>query len=456
MTGASKAARVKTAGLSPAPDRYLQKRADGGYRYRRRIPDRFAALVGADWSRCSLRTGDLALARQRRDAQERADDELWGSLVAGDPRPAAFARYEAARLRAQALGFSYAPAADLAATAPLDEILRRLAALGQAGGAGAPARDIDALLGAIDFPTVSVSDAFRIYTDEIEAGQRARKSPAQYASWLKVKKRAVGNFIAVCGDVPIGSIGRVHAQKFHKHWLGRVAAGEVGVSRAERDFGNIRALWRDYMRFAGLPDDMNPFRNLSFGKEFKRSRPPIPAEWIAKKILKRGALGMLKDEARAVLLVMIETGARPSEICNLPADHICLDAKVPHIKIAPTKEFEIKTDSSVREIPLLGVALAAMKKHPHGFPRYRDKATSWSNLVNKRLRESKLLPKGCSVYSLRHSFEDRMKEAGVDEGLRRQLMGHADSRPRYGGGGAMEWRRDELAKITLPFDPRSV
>lgn len=447
---------MKSAGLTPSPDRYLQKRSDGGYRYRRRIPDRFASIVGSKWSRCSLRTGDLALARQRRDAQERADDELWGALVAGDARPAALARYEAARLRAQALGFQYATAADLAATAPLDEILRRFTALGQAGGAAAPSRDIDALLGLVDLPVILVSDAFRIYTDEIEAGQRARKSPAQYASWLKVKKRAVANFIAICGDVPVTDIGRAHAQKFHKHWLDRVAAGDVGVSRAERDFGNIRALWRDYMRYAGLAEEPNPFRNLSFGKEFKQSRPPIPADWITKKILKRGALAMIKDEARAILLIMIETGARPSEICNLPPDHIRLDAKVPHIKIAPTKGFEIKTDSSVREIPLLGVALAAMKKHPNGFPRYRDKATSWSNLVNKRLREHKLLPKGCSVYSLRHSFEDRMKEAGVDEGLRRQLMGHADSRPRYGGGGAMEWRRDELAKITLPFDPRSV
>jgi hypothetical protein len=33
----------------------------------------------------------------------------------------------------------------------------------------------------------------------------------------------------------------------------------------------------------------------------------------------------------------------------------------------------MKTDDSRRDIPLVGVALKVMRKHPEGFPRYRDK-----------------------------------------------------------------------------------
>jgi hypothetical protein len=46
-----------------------------------------------------------------------------------------------------------------------------------------------------------------------------------------------------------------------------------------------------------------------------------------------------------------------------------------------------------------------------------------------------------------------MKEAGLDEELRRILMGHAIDRPRYGSGGSLKWRMGELKRIELPFDP---
>lgn len=55
------------------------------------------------------------------------------------------------------------------------------------------------------------------------------------------------------------------------------------------------------------------------------------------------------------------------------------------------------------------------------------------------------------IYSLRHSFEKRMLEAGLDYGLRCLLMGHKNSRPSYGDGGSMSYRRNELLKIAHPM-----
>jgi len=52
-----------------------------------------------------------------------------------------------------------------------------------------------------------------------------------------------------------------------------------------------------------------------------------------------------------------------------------------------------------------------------------------------------------TIYSFRHAFEKRMLEAGLDYGLRCTLMGHKNSRPEYGDGGSLEFRRDELLKI---------
>ena len=58
-----------------------------------------------------------------------------------------------------------------------------------------------------------------------------------------------------------------------------------------------------------------------------------------------------------------------------------------------------------------------------------------------------------TLYGLRHSMEDRMKEAGISDDLRRILLGHRIDREEYGIGGSLEWRQQELAKVALSFDP---
>lgn len=70
----------------------------------------------------------------------------------------------------------------------------------------------------------------------------------------------------------------------------------------------------------------------------------------------------------------------------------------------------------------------------------------------KTLKSRNLLPtENHKVYSIRHSFEKRMLEAGLDYGLRCKLMGHKNDRPEYGDGGSLEYRRDEMLKILLPY-----
>lgn len=222
--------------------------------------------------------------------------------------------------------------------------------------------------------------------------------------------------------------------------------------------GNLRTLYAAYFGYMGDRERKNPFEGLSFSERKKRKRPPFPVSWITDKILKPGALAGLNDDARAILLILIETGARMGEIANLDAETIVLESAIPHINIAPRDDpddpREIKTTSSIRYVPLIGLALEAVRKHPNGFPRYRDKETVLSNTLNKYFRENGLFPTNKhTIYSLRHAFEDRMKNAGLDHELRRILMGHTIDRPDYGEGGSMEWRIKELKKLQLPYDP---
>lgn len=166
-------------------------------------------------------------------------------------------------------------------------------------------------------------------------------------------------------------------------------------------------------------------------------------------MLAPGALGGLNPEARAILLTMINTRCRPSELAALTANTIHLDHNVPHISIEAELR-QIKTSYAQRKVPLLGVSLEAMRAFPNGFPRYRDSSASLSATINKFLRENGLMESpGHVLYSLRHAFEDRMLAAGIDDRIRRDLFGHRLTRERYGDGASLEQKQELLQAAAL-------
>jgi len=411
--------------------------------------------------RLSLKTDDLALARRKRDMLEAADDALWASLTTGSEADPARRRYDAAVKRVEALDFTFHSAAALEFVENFDDLRRRLFEARERSSEVAA----DALIGAVKVPATTISQAFDIYCDEIVADELVNKSRLQKDQWKKVKRRAVTNFVAMVGDKAMTDITIDDAKKVYRHWLARIAPKDgkatASASSGNRDIGNLRVLYGAYFRHMGQGQRPNPFDDLGFSLEKTRSPAPSPTEWIIDRILKPGALASLNAEARGILLIMIETGARPSEIANLEPSSIRLSHKVPHLAIEPREDpddpREIKTESSRRKVPLVGIALAAAERHRDGFPRYRNRENDLSAALNKFMRSNGLFPSPAhTVYSFRHSFEDRMKEAGLDDELRRLLMGHTVDRPRYGSGGSLEWRRKEMLRLALRFDPSIV
>ena len=127
---------------------------------------------------------------------------------------------------------------------------------------------------------------------------------------------------------------------------------------------------------------------------------------------------------------------------------------MPFISIRPRETREIKTEASIRDIPLVGVALEAARRAPDGFAHYHDRGELFSANIMKAFRSRNFFPSEAHViYSFRHAFEKRMQEANIDYGLRCLLMGHRNTRPAYGDGGSLAYRRDELLKIAHPFMP---
>lgn len=441
------------------PDRFLAIRA-GNYFYKRRVPvDVAHADKRAPHVRISLKTDDRTLARRKRDMLEAADDALWASMLSEHPMDPARRRYEAAVKRVEALDFTFHSARELEKPYALDDLVDRLRLI----TANPKLEDgaAMALLGAV----ATISQAFRIYVDELVPDELVNKSKVQKDQWEKVKLRAVNNFISLVSDKAMVDISIDDAKKVYRHWLGRIApkegAATASASSGNRDLGNLRVLYGAYFKYMGDSRRENPFDGLGFAMKKKRSRPPFPVEWVRDVIMKLGNLATLNEEARGIVLALVETGARPSEIANLEPSAIRLSHKVPHLAIEPREDpddpREIKTELSRRMVPLVGVALSVFQRHKEGFPRYKNRENDLSAALNKYFRKNKLFPtSGHTIYSFRHTFEDRMKEAGFDDELRRMLMGHTIDRPKYGSGGSLEWRRKQMLKMVLPFDPTIV
>ncbi|TPQ46762.1 integrase [Prosthecomicrobium hirschii] len=255
-------------------------------------------------------------------------------------------------------------------------------------------------------------------------------SQDQMRRWRNPRLKAVKNFVEVIGDKRIDFITADDMLDFRMWWVERIRDQGLTANSGDKDLTHLSDVLRTVNRLKRLGLSL-PLSELAIKEREQARRPGFSEAWIRSRLLAPGALDGLNTEARVILLTMINTGARPSEIANLTASRIRLDASIPHIAIEGEGRL-LKSRSAQRVIPLCGVSLSAIKECPKGFPRYRDTPTL-SGTQNKFLRENGLLETAeHSVYSLRHSFESRMIAAGIDDRVRRDLFGHSLNRERYG------------------------
>ncbi len=407
------------------------------FHLRRRVPRRYRAVESREAIWISLHTDSETIAKSKADRAWLHMIEAWEARRAGETDDAD-ARHAAARDLAQVRGFRYL---DVAAVSrlPIKEVLERVEAI-PAPDDNPDVLEAAALLGTILEPRITISKALELYW-KLGREKTLGKSEDQLRRWQNPRRKAIRNFIALLGDKDIARITRDDMLDFRQHWLDRIAAGEVTANSANKDLIHLGDVLKTVNTMKRLGLDL-PLGDLSFKESEARTRPPFSVEWISTRLLARGALDGMNCEARALLLGMVNTGYRPSEGAALTADTIRLEDDVPHISIEPTTR-QLKSQYARRVIPLAGVSLEAFKAFPDGFPRYRDSATL-SATVNKYLRANGLMETPAhSFYSLRHSFEDRMLAAGIDDRIRRDLFGHRLDRERYGKGASLQ----HLAKL---------
>lgn len=408
---------------------------------RRRVPLRYRPVESREFVWLCLHTDSREIADRKAPEVWAQMIEAWEAKLAGDSGDAQ-ARFEAARNLAAARGYRYLDAAQVAQL-PIDEIVRRVEAAIDAKG-HVDEMEAEALLGGAVRPVVSVSRAFDLFY-EVERARILGKSDDQIRRHRAPRLKATRNFIAAKGDMGLHEITSRDLHDFKAKWLERVADGEVTKNTANKDFSYLLAMWRAVAAAREIPLQFSTDRLLFEEKEKDRTRPPFSEKWLREKLIP--GLGRLNGQARGIVLMMINTGARPSELAGLTAPRIVLDAEIPHILIAPEGR-TLKSAYAERVVPLVGVSLEAARANCGGFPTYADNP-ALSDTINKFMTENGLreTPRH-SLYSIRHSFESRMIRADFPERLKAELMGHRLKRERYGEVG-LDHMRDWLLKIAL-------
>ena len=427
---------------------YLTAR-NGVWHYYRRVPIEYAHLDERHHIKLSTkikvandRTGTKAgrVAARMNETHE----AYWRSLVENKAMAAKEAYTDAVKL-ARSLGLDYMPPSAWAEK-PITEVLGRIETLLVDGRIENPALR-KAALGGIEKPKIMLSDLFIEY----EATQKtalSKMSADQVRKWKSAKKRAVEILIEQRGNKALQELTREDALSFADWWEERVVSEGIGAGTANKNISHITGMMKAVDKRLQLRlDNVFAGTRIEGGRDGKRS--PFTVEHIRDQILALGALDGLNDEARDVIYVMTETGARPSEIVNLTNSRIVLDGPIPYIRIEAEGRL-LKPDHSARDIPLVGLALEAMKRHPRGFPRYADKGSMLSATLMKHFKSRKLLPTPKhSIYSLRHSFKDRIRSVEAPEELIDELMGHSNGKPRYGDGYGLQLKRKYLQMIAF-------
>jgi integrase len=176
-------------------------------------------------------------------------------------------------------------------------------------------------------------------------------------------------------------------------------------------------------------DMRNPFSRVYYDRTFGVSkRLPVPLSDIR---AIQAECRRIDDDMRWLLALISDTGMRLAEAVGLARSDLVLDHKVPCVLIQPHNWRSLKTSSSERKIPLVGASLWAAQrivrapKSSFAFPRYNrlrfSNANSASAGLNKWLKA--YVPQGRSIYSLRHSLRDRLREVNCSTEMIDQIGG---------------------------------
>jgi len=265
-----------------------------------------------------------------------------------------------------------------------------------------------------DLPTIE--EALEIYFEVIGKGRQKL--------FFTTARRYVGYLVQCLGVRPIDEYNSKDATVL-REWLINKGLSKSSLRRA---FSSIKAVINFVILEHGLTCQ-NPFTKVYLPNNDDAKKRHAISEINRLKIQQQCI--KIDDDIRWLVSLIMDTGMRLSEAAGLMCSDIYLDHEIPHLTVKPHPHRRLKTASSQRKIPLIGISLWAanrLKTQSMGaycFPRYASEngchANSASAALNKWIKT--VGGKDDVIHGLRHSFRDRLRALEAPTDLIDQLGG---------------------------------
>lgn len=403
--------------------RYLYVQGEGNFFYRRIIPKRYRELAGRDQFKEALRTKDPAIAKLRyvelNDKYELMLQRLHDGKSPDEPFIFGLSRLRAAAAQHQ---IPYRSAAELIQASDEADFDQRLNAFERASDKGLA---LQAFFGAQTNETC-LSEILTFYEEQTQ-DQLIGLNTREVGRKRQPVQLAMRRLIDFLGDIPVSKLSKPLASSYLSHLMKEVQANpKFKAETANKQLVHVRKVISLFNERNGF-DLPNPFSKLRLKTRDKGKRPAYSIKYLKDRWFSSDVFATLNSEARAILFLAVDTGCGGKELAGMLPSDIHLEGEIPYIKIFDNEVRHLKTDHRGRDIPLVGHALEAIKQFPAGFPKYRTDAgyDNFSATVMKYLKGHKLQETDLhGIYSLRHTFMDRMRIHSFPDELLSYFMGH--------------------------------
>jgi integrase len=421
--------------------RYVFRRANGSFRYKRNVPLHLRALIGK-----------ATLYRQLGDSYKEAMQNL----------PLVHARIEALlecekeksgrdrsiEIIRGALGDEVADMVLANAVPEYSEIEDALNELGKAlHKQKLPSEIVEQVYsGKLRQEVITLETVLKDYVSYKSDTPKAEKEITQRVERLRKDMQHIYGKQKL-RYVSLNDISRQDANDLRDHLLSRVSANS-----AVRMLGVVRTAINHAIveHSLNIPNVFTNLRIKGAGAS-KLDRLPLSDT----QVVHLEAAYLNDTTAWALFVCLRDTGCRVSEIAGLrvkdcDTDNGCLS-------ISPTPWRTLKTNNSQRSVPLSPEAIKALEEVSQGkdpeaplFPQYAKErgGDNCSAMLMKRLRTI-ITDKKLTMHSLRHRMKDKLRNTGCPEAISMAILGHGSNTvaANYGSGYALDVMREHMEKV---------
>jgi integrase len=421
--------------------RYVFRRANGSFRYKRNVPLHLRALIGK-----------ATLYRQLGDSYKEAMQNLpliharIEALLEGEKEKSA--RDRSIEIIRGALGDEVADMVLANAVPEYSEIEDALNELGKAlHKQKLPSEIVEQVYsGKLRQEVITLETVLKDYVAYKSDTPKAEKEIKQRIERLRKDMQHIYGKQKL-RYVSLSDISRQDANDLRDHLLSRVSANS-----AVRMLGVVRTAINHAIveHSLNIPNVFTNLRIKGAGAS-KLDRLPLSDT----QVVHLETAYSNDTTAWALFVCLRDTGCRVSEIAGLRVKDCDTDKGC--LTISPTPWRTLKTNNSQRSVPLSPEAIKALEEVSQGkdpeaplFPQYAKErgGDNCSAMMMKRLRTI-ITDKKLTMHSLRHRMKDKLRNTGCPEAISMAILGHGSNTvaANYGSGYALDVMREYMEKV---------